>query len=139
MNRWRETSKFIYESILDQSNKYSGQTELKAALRDFHGLLTPEEYSELLRGSGPSGSSVVELTTKIDRRKPKHKYGSQRIQKFLRSLQQFTTIVDTVIQADPKFSVLVWGSVKMVMLVYTQPQSLIQVHNHNIFDTNPLC
>ncbi|KAF8248446.1 hypothetical protein K440DRAFT_660785 [Wilcoxina mikolae CBS 423.85] len=92
-----------------------GHTALKDALDDFRKLLTPTEYSDLLRSSDLAASSVVDVTAALDRKKPK--YGARRILPFLESVYQFSSIVDTFIQSNPMVSALVWGSIKFLIMV----------------------
>lgn len=100
---------------VDLTDTYSGHTALKDALNAFRQLLTPTEYSDMLRSSDLAASSVVEVTASMDQKKSK--YGAKRILPFLESIHQFSSIVDTFIQTDPKISALVWGSAKFLIMV----------------------
>lgn len=98
---------------------YSGHSALKDALDAFRQLLTPAEYSDMLRSSDLAASSVVDVTDALDRKYSKHgaRRMMSRISPFLESVHQFSAIVDTFIQSDTKISALVWGSVKFLIMV----------------------
>ncbi|KAF8242919.1 ankyrin [Wilcoxina mikolae CBS 423.85] len=93
-----------------------GQHKLKDALEHFQDALTPEQRSELLGNPAhPPESRVIELTKQIDAKKSR---GSRRVLRFLESVNQFSSVVDTLIQSNPIVSALVWGSVKLAILVF---------------------
>ena len=74
---------------------------------------------------------VVDLLSEIDKENSarRSRVWAQRVRGILDSVQQYCSIVDTFVQANPAIASLVWGSVKFVILVISY-NSLITVDIH---------
>ncbi|KAF8466010.1 hypothetical protein BDZ91DRAFT_763458 [Kalaharituber pfeilii] len=91
----------------------TGRENLLNAVDAFSKLLLPAERSALTQTTTPDG--ILELTTALkDARVSEKKI--KRCEAFLQSVQQFSGIVDTMIQHNACISALVWGSVKILLL-----------------------
>ena len=94
---------------------------LQTALQDFQGILNPDQKQQLLsQSSVPDASSAMLLTVEIDKQNAKRKSRcvAARILGFLESVQQFCSVADTFVSSNPRVAALVWGSVKLVILVH---------------------
>lgn len=95
------------------------EESLRLALRDFQEVLSPEQKHIFTQSGVPDPRAVIVLTTEIDKENAKRRSRcvAARISSFLESVQQFSSIVDTFIQSNPKIAALVWGGVKVALLV----------------------
>ena len=93
------------------------------ALEKFRKGLSQEQQGRLqaISKGTPAAQDVVHLLGEIDEKNSarRSRVWAQRMQDILNSVQQYCSIVDTFIQADPEIAALVWGSVKFVILVMT--------------------
>jgi len=92
----------------------SGHDKLHEAIDEFKKLLSVQEKSELEQGKPPF--NAIEITNALNKSKKTAKLAS-RCGPFIQSIQQFSGIVDTMIQHNPFISALAWGSVKFLLLV----------------------
>ncbi|MCJ1348383.1 hypothetical protein MMC31_006614, partial [Peltigera leucophlebia] len=104
---------------MGSSNKASGD-QLKTALGKFEAVLTHEQKARLQSiAAVPDAAAVIAFTTQLDNENAKR--GSRcvatRVLTFLQSIQQFTTVVDTFVSSNPAIPALVWGSVKLAVLL----------------------
>lgn len=93
---------------------------LRAALQEFQDSLTPSQKTELLLlKATPDATAVVKFTAEIDRQNAKRQSRgvASRLFGVLESVRQFTSIIDTYVQAYPAIAALVWGSIKITILV----------------------
>ena len=92
------------------------------ALSEFQRGLSPEQKSQLasLANNIPRAEDVLRLTDEIIEKHSdrKSRIFASRVQGLLSSVQQYCTIVDTCTGPNQTAS-LVWGSVKLVILVNT--------------------
>lgn len=67
----------------------------------------------------PDANAVIAFTAQIDEENASRRSRgvANRLYKSLESIQQFTTVVDTFVQANPQIAALVWGSFKVAILV----------------------
>ncbi|KAF8465362.1 hypothetical protein BDZ91DRAFT_236410 [Kalaharituber pfeilii] len=79
----------------------------------FGDLLSPAERNALDQTETPG--NILDLTTALKEAKVSEKK-IKRCEAFLQSVQQFSSVVDTLIQHSPFISALVWGSVKILLL-----------------------
>lgn len=87
-------------------------------MADFHRILTPEQFSAL-PNTPPNAESIVKLTSEID------KSGKNRtlrrcgafFEPLLESIQLYRDVADTLVSSNPQIAALVWGSVKIVIIV----------------------
>ncbi|KAF8464885.1 hypothetical protein BDZ91DRAFT_783484 [Kalaharituber pfeilii] len=96
-----------------QAQKPTGRENLVDAVDAFNKLLSPEQRQALSQPQTPG--DIVELTKALQDAKVSEKK-LQRCEGFLQSVQQFSGIIDTMIQHSPCVSALVWGSVKILLL-----------------------
>ncbi|ORY59052.1 uncharacterized protein BCR38DRAFT_352092 [Pseudomassariella vexata] len=93
---------------------------LQSALDDFQGVLSKEDKTKLQRIKGtPNADSVIQFTALLDRENTQRRGSSiaTRLYPILLSVQQFSGIVDTFASSNPAIAALVWGVVKLTMLV----------------------
>lgn len=93
---------------------------LQEALQDFQNSLTPSQKTEFfLLKTLPDATTVVTFTAQLDRENAKRnsRCVASRLMGVLQSIQQFSSIVDTFVQANPAIAALVWGSVRFTILV----------------------
>ncbi|KAF8463921.1 hypothetical protein BDZ91DRAFT_297131 [Kalaharituber pfeilii] len=91
----------------------TGRNHLIAAVDAFSQSLAPDERVTLNQTETPG--DILELTKALqDARVPVNRIN--RCEAFLQSVQQFSNIVDTMIQHNAFISALVWGSVKILLL-----------------------
>ena len=90
------------------------------ALSEFQRCLSPEQEAQLasIASSAPRAEDVLLLTNEIIERNSdrKSRIFASRVQGLLSSVQQYCTVADT--WAGPnQTAALVWGTVKLVILV----------------------
>ncbi|KAF8867309.1 hypothetical protein BDZ45DRAFT_795029 [Acephala macrosclerotiorum] len=93
---------------------------LEIALSEFGSVLTDDERKQLQQLKAvPDASAALVFTAKLDATNSTRRGKSigARTYSMLQSIQQFSTIVDTFISARPDIAALVWGSVKLTVLV----------------------
>ncbi|KAF8462151.1 hypothetical protein BDZ91DRAFT_360385 [Kalaharituber pfeilii] len=100
----------------------TGRQHLLAAVNNFINLLSPQQRATLTQ----TGGDFVGLTKALQDKRVSEKR-INRCEAFLQSVQQFSGIVDTMIQHEPVISALLWGSIKILFLVYsTELRSILQ-------------
>lgn len=110
--------------VLANTPRLKPEIALTQALDEYKAILTDAEKAVLKSHHGhPDASAVITLTVDIDREN--HNRRSRcvgaRLITFLESVQQFTTIVDTFVSSNPNIAALVWGGVKVALLVMSLP------------------
>lgn len=93
---------------------------LEIALSEFGSILTDDERKQLQQIKGvPDASAALVFTAQLDASNLTRRGKSigARASSMLQSIQQFSAIVDTFISARPDIAALVWGSVKLTILV----------------------
>lgn len=93
---------------------------LQEAIKDFQGALTPDQKRRLhTMKVVPDAAAVITLTAQLDGESQKRQTPgvSGRLYILLQSIQQFSSVVDTFVQSNPAIAALVWGSVKLTILV----------------------
>jgi hypothetical protein len=97
---------------------------LEMALSEFGSILTDDERKQLQKIKGvPDASAALIFTAKLDASNSTRRGRSigARAYSMLQSIQQFSVIVDTFVSAHPDIAALVWGSVKLTVLVGHPP------------------
>lgn len=96
------------------------EEQLARAIHDYETVLSDEDKKRLRSQGIPDAMAAINLTTEIDR-----KCNSQRSQclgprliTFLESIQQFSQVVDTFVSSHPQLAALVWGGVRLALLVW---------------------
>ncbi|KAI5780334.1 hypothetical protein DFH27DRAFT_657060 [Peziza echinospora] len=98
-----------------QSRVY-GIERLKKATEDFLNLevLTDAESQSLQSSiTLPEPKAVTDLIQDLNGKRGNK---ASKVEPFLNALQNFSSVIDTFIQSNPKIAALVWGSVKFVLL-----------------------
>ena len=92
---------------------------LVQALNDFESILSDEDKTQLHSQGAPDVMAALNLATTIDAKNTSHRRQCMgpRLITFLESVQQFSSIVDTFISSHPDIAALVWGGVKLTLLV----------------------
>lgn len=109
--------------IPNPPNRPTGESMLQQAIKDFTEVLSPTEKTAIQNGPSPERKNILELTTAINDKvllnfQAKRYVG--RVQQFLETLQRFWPIIDTFVSSDPKVSALVWGSLRLLIMVGTR-------------------
>ena len=97
----------------------SPATTLVQALNDYETILSGEDKARLHYQGAPDVMAALNLATTIDAKNTSHRrqcMGSRLIT-FLESVQQFSSIVDTFVSSNPNIAGLVWGGLKLTLLV----------------------
>lgn len=121
LSRARKSKRNAVHNVADASS--SVDESLRQALKDFQDALEPEQRKRLTSSTIPDPSAVIILTTEIDNENAKRRSRcvASRISSFLELVQQFSSIVDTFVSSEPKIAGLVWGTVKLALLVNIPP------------------
>ena len=100
-------------------------TKLVYAIRDYEKILSDEERIQLRLEGSPDATAAIDLTNLIDRQcsNRRSKCMGPRLITFLESIQQFSQVVDTFVSSHPEVAALVWGGVKLTLLVIHLPGS----------------
>ena len=95
------------------------ETKLIQALGEYEAILSKNERIQLRSQGAPGATAAINLATRIDDKcKDGRRYCmGPRVITFLESIQHFTEVVDTVLGSNPEIAALVWGGVKMTLLV----------------------
>ena len=81
--------------------------------------MSPQQRA-ILQAQGPPGpEAVIQLTTEIDAHQAQSRQRciGTRLQYLLESVTSFTTVVDTFVSSNPNTAALIWGSVKLALLL----------------------
>ncbi|KAH6725013.1 ankyrin repeat protein [Leptodontidium sp. MPI-SDFR-AT-0119] len=93
---------------------------LEIALSEFGSVLTDNERKQLQQIKGvPDAAAALVFTAKLDASNSTRRGKSigARAYSMLQSIQQFSTIVETFVSSHPDIAALVWGSVKLTILI----------------------
>ena len=95
------------------------EIHLAKALQDYETILSDEEREQLRSQGVPGATAAINLTTLIDRKcnSRRRQCMGPRLIIFLESIQQFSKVADTFVSSHPEVAALVWGSVKLTLLV----------------------
>ena len=111
---------------------------LQTALVAFENALSPNQKAQLSSFPGTLGSSEVLAFTNhlcdVDATR-QSRLIANKLSRFLESVMQFSSAIDTFAQVEQRISSLVWGSVKVVMLVCSSLSSMALLSPH----ANKLC
>ncbi|KAH8667894.1 hypothetical protein BGZ61DRAFT_498355 [Ilyonectria robusta] len=118
-----------------------GQT-LQDAINDFQGILTVDQRRELQAiKTVPDADAVLVFTAELDAKTSKRRGPSlaSRVYSVLQSVRDFSTIVDTYVSSHPEIAALVWGSVRLTMLVVSNFVSYYDAVSDLFMDLGRLC
>ena len=93
---------------------------LEDAVADFQSVLTDDQRRKLHSiGTIRDADTVMIFTAQLDRdnQLKKGRGVANRLYSVLQSVQTFSTVVDTFVSSHPEIAALVWGSIKLTMLV----------------------
>ena len=92
---------------------------LVEALDDYETILSDEDKIQLHSQGAPDVMAALNLATTIDAKNTSHRRQCMgpRLITFLESVQQFSSIVDTFVSSHPDIAALVWGGLKLTLLV----------------------
>ncbi|XWX00732.1 hypothetical protein V2A60_008753 [Cordyceps javanica] len=96
------------------------QVALHGALRDFQSILTDGERGRLGKlGSVRGADTVMIFTLQLDRENQlrKGRAIAGKVYSVLQCVQAFSTVVETFVSSHPDVAALVWGSIKLTMLL----------------------
>lgn len=96
-------------------------TNLRKAMHDFEKILSKEERKEYLAQKEPDAVAAINLATLIDKNSKRCWCMGSRLTSFLQSILQFSTVLsstaDTFVSSHPEIAALVWGGVKLALIV----------------------
>ena len=92
---------------------------LNIALGEFEAILTDEQKGRFTASLAPDANAAVKLAIEIDQDNVNRRGRclGTRLVKFLESVQQFSDIVGTFVSSSPQIAALVWGGVKLSLLI----------------------
>lgn len=93
---------------------------LNTAIDDFQSILTEAQRDKLGKiGSILDAKTIITFTTQLDRenRDSKGRCVGSRFQHALECIQGFSSVVETFVSSHPEIAALVWGSIKLTLLV----------------------
>ena len=92
---------------------------LNVALSDFEAILTDEQKARFATSAAPDANAAVKLAIEIDHDNTSREGRclGTRLVRFLESVQQFSGIVGTFVSSSPQIAALVWGGVRLSLLV----------------------
>ena len=104
------------------------EIELTQALQDYERILSDEDRRQLHSQGLPDATAAINLTTHIDGNcsSRRRQCMGPRLITFLESIQQFSQVVDVSVSSHPEVAALVWGGVKLALLVIVLPGSSIR-------------
>lgn len=98
------------------------QHRLEQALQKFHQIITPDEFLGLSTGNTPlNAQSILDLTSEVNGKGKKRKLRrwASRLVPFVESIQRYSAAIETGVSSNPQIAGLVWGSIKIVLIVCT--------------------
>ncbi|KAJ6783166.1 hypothetical protein PWT90_03737 [Aphanocladium album] len=96
------------------------QAGLQLAIQDFQNILTQDQRGKLGKiGVAREAETVMIFTAQLDRENQlkKGRGIASRLHTVLQSVQSFSTVVETFVSSHPEIAALVWGSVKLTLLI----------------------
>ncbi|KAK7917534.1 Ankyrin repeat protein [Apiospora marii] len=112
------------------------------AVSDFQGVLNDEERRELIKmRTLPDSDSIMVFTAELDstHRARKGPSFASRLHSVLSSVGMFCSIIDTFVSSHPEIAALVWGSVKLTMLVAANVASYYQATSDLFMKLGRMC
>lgn len=95
------------------------EVSLVQALNDYETILSDEDKIRLHSQGVPDVMAALNLATTIDSKNTSYRQQcmGQRLITFLEFVQQFSSMVDTFVSSHPEIAALVWGGLKLTLLV----------------------
>ncbi|EXM16537.1 hypothetical protein FOTG_15184 [Fusarium oxysporum f. sp. vasinfectum 25433] len=119
-----------------------GDRILQDAIDSFRTVLTPEQLAEFDNiQSVPDTDAVLVFTAELDlgRQNQKGKSIASRLFPVLQAVHNFTSIIDTFISSNPTIAALVWGSVKMTMMIMLNAASYYEAFVELCMELGRIC
>ena len=115
-------------TVLVEAAPLKPEIKLTQALHDYEKILSDEDRSQLHSQGLPDATAAINLATLIDRQcsSRRSRCMGSRLITFLESIQQFSQVVDVFVSSHPEVAALVWGGVKLALLVILLPGSSIR-------------
>lgn len=109
--------------VLANAAPLKPEIKLTQALHDYESILSDEDRRQLRSQGLPDATAAINLTTLIDRKcsSRRSQCMGPRLITFLESIQQFSQVVDVFVSSHPEVAALVWGGVKLALLVILLP------------------
>ena len=94
-------------------------SNLRQALDEYESSLSEEQKRDFRSVGKPDAVAAINLTILIDESQntDSQRCMGTRLTTFLESMQQFSSIVDTFVTSHPEIAALVWGGVRLAVLV----------------------
>ncbi|KAF5571100.1 NACHT domain-containing protein [Fusarium pseudoanthophilum] len=124
------------------SKPKEGDQILQNAINSFRAVLTPEQLSEFeCIQSVPDTDAVLVFTAELDlqRQKKKGKSIASRLFPFLQAVHNFAAVIDTLVSSNPTIAALVWGSVKMTMMIMLNAASYYEAFVELCMELGRIC
>lgn len=123
------------QRALPRPRDASGTSRLRLALDSFREGLNDDQRTELDAISvTPHPRAVLQFTADLDAKNAQRQSRciAARVQTVLDSVQSFSSIVETYVSSNPKIAAIVWGSVKLALLVSCISSHLLKNSNNKI-------
>ncbi|KAI1740288.1 hypothetical protein F4680DRAFT_115030 [Xylaria scruposa] len=115
---------------------------LQDAINDFRNVLDEEQRRELAQLKPvPDADHILVFTAQLDAidRNRRGRSFSSRLHTILLSVRNFCSIVDTFVSSHPEIGALVWGSIKLTMLVISNYASYYEATSDLFMRVGRLC
>ncbi|KAI0107738.1 hypothetical protein GGR51DRAFT_514909 [Nemania sp. FL0031] len=115
---------------------------LEGAINEFQSVLTADELRELHNiKSVPNADAVLVFTAQLDIRNRQRTGPSiaSRLYNVLQSVRDFCGVIDVFVSSRPEIAALVWGSVKLTMLVVLNVTSCYEALSKLFLDLGKIC
>ncbi|KAI6753938.1 hypothetical protein HG530_013114 [Fusarium avenaceum] len=106
------------------------ESSLEQALRTFRATLTEKQLKDLdAIKYVPDTKAVLTFTAELDakRRTIKGQSIASRLYSILQCVRDFSSVVETFVSSNPQIAALIWGSIKLTMLVAVNFLSYFEV------------
>ncbi|KAK8018511.1 hypothetical protein PG991_007701 [Apiospora marii] len=120
------------------------QSALEGATLAFQNVLDDDQRRALLmmrQGSVPDAGAILMFTAQLDsiNKNRKGRSFATPLHRFLTSIRDFCGIIDTYVSAHPEIAALVWGSVKLTMMVVANFASYYEAASNLFTALGDLC
>lgn len=108
----------------DHGRAADPQAALRPSIEDFQRILTDEQRHKLSQiGATNDADNFIVFTAELEaENQASGRPGvARRFDAVLQCVPAFSSVVETFVSSHPEIAALVWGSVKMTMLVSIQP------------------
>lgn len=99
------------------------EARLDQALAEYEAILSDEDKIQFHNQGVPDSMAAIRFTILIDSKcnDRRRQCMGPRLITFLESIQHFSGVVDTFVSSKPQVAALLWGGVKMALLVISEP------------------